>query len=302
MNKHIVGALAIASTMAASAADMNPEKTLWYTAPAEQWEETVPVGNGRMGMMPYGNPFREHVVLNEISVWSGSRANYDNPEASKSLPEIQRLLKEGRNREAQELMYTTFVPTMSTDGGTYGSYQMLADLNVDIAYPSHNVSAYRRWLDLSEACAYTTYTIDGTDYTQECYVPRGGDVMVYRIAASRPGAVDFTATFSRPERTTASSPGRDRVMLSGMLDSGQRGVDGVRYALVAGSLALGKDARTASTDSTLSVSGADEAYIIMSAATSYLYGMRYATEAEHAVNGAIAAGDIAALKAAGNAF
>ena len=299
MNKHIVGALAIASTMAASAADMNPEKTLWYTAPAEQWEETVPVGNGRMGMMPYGNPFREHVVLNEISVWSGSRANYDNPEASKSLPEIQRLLKEGRNREAQELMYTTFVPTMSTDGGTYGSYQMLADLNVDIAYPSHNVSAYRRWLDLSEACAYTTYTIDGTDYTQECYVPRGGDVMVYRIAASRPGAVNFTATFSRPERTTASSPGRDRVMLSGMLDSGQRGVDGVRYALVAGSLALGKDARTASTDSTLSVSGADEAYIIMSAATSYLYGMRYATEAEHAVNGAIAAGDIAALKAAG---
>ena len=299
MKKYILGALAALSATAAAGADMNPEKTLWYTAPAEQWEETVPVGNGRMGMMPYGNPFCEHVVLNEISMWSGSRADYDNPEASKSLPEIQRLLREGRNREAQELMYTTFVPTMSTDGGTYGSYQMLADMKVDIAYASHEVSGYRRWLDLSEACAYTTYTIDGTDYTQECYVPRGGDVMVYRIAASRPGAVNFTATFSRPERAEMSSPARDRVMLSGMLDSGQKGVDGVRYALVAGSLALGTDARTEATDSTLSVSGADEAYIIMSAATSYLYGMRYATEAGHAVDDAIAAGDMAAVKAAG---
>ena len=99
----------------------SPDKTLWYKAPAVQWEETLPVGNGRLGMTPYGNPFKEHVVLNEISMWSGSKACYDNPDAAKSLPEIQRLLAEGRNREAQELMYTTFVPTMTTDGGTYGS-------------------------------------------------------------------------------------------------------------------------------------------------------------------------------------
>ena len=52
-------------------AGATPETTLWYTAPAEQWEETLPVGNGRMGMTPYGNPMHEHVVLNEISMWSG---------------------------------------------------------------------------------------------------------------------------------------------------------------------------------------------------------------------------------------
>lgn len=302
--KTILSATALlCSATAAAQDDFSPEKTLWYTHHAEQWEETVPVGNGRMGMMPYGNPRSEHVVLNEISMWSGSRACYDNPDASTSLPEIRRLLLEGRNREAQELMYSSFVPHKPTDGGTYGSYQMLADLNVALSYGSDAApAAYRRWLDLSEACAYTTYSIGGVDYVQECYVPREGDVMVYRVAASQPGAVNFTASLSRPERAEVRGSGRDRLTMSGELDSGQDGVPGVRYALVAGTFATGRGATTSSTDSTLTVSGADEAYIVMGAATSYLYGERYATEAARAVADAIAAGDFEALKAQGMAL
>ena len=122
------GALQAQNTDMAFPADM----TLWYTTPAVQWEETLPLGNGRLGMMPYGNPFDEKIVLNEISMWSGSKACYDNPAAAKSLPEIQRLLVEGKNLEAQELMYSTFVPTKTTDLGTYGSYQMLADLDTPL--------------------------------------------------------------------------------------------------------------------------------------------------------------------------
>jgi len=298
MKKHAISTLLLLSACTA-AAELSPEKTLWYTAPAGQWEETVPVGNGRLGMMPYGNPFNEHVVLNEISMWSGSKANYDNPEASKSLPEIQRLLKEGKNREAQELMYTTFVPTMTTDGGTYGSYQILADLNIAFNYDSDSISDYRRRLDLSEACAYTTYTIGGIKYGQECYVPRGGDIMVFRITASTPGTVNFTATISRPERCTTISAGNNRLMLSGTLDSGIAGKDGMKYAMAAGTAAMGHGAVSESTDSTLTVRGADEAYIIIGAATDYLFGSRYATEATRAVNEAIAHGDFATIKADG---
>lgn len=278
----------------------SPDKTLWYKAPAVQWEETLPVGNGRLGMTPYGNPFKEHVVLNEISMWSGSKACYDNPDAAKSLPEIQRLLAEGRNREAQELMYTTFVPTMTTDGGTYGSYQMLADLNIDLSYGSDKVSDYTRWLDLTEVAAYTSYSISGTEYVQECYVPRGEDVMIYHIKASRPGSINLTASLSRPERAVVSSAGDNRLLMTGTLDSGAKGIDGMKYALAAAITASGKGASTHSTDSTLAVANADEVYIVMGAATTYLYGALYNTAALNAVNKATAGTKaLAALKEEG---
>lgn len=290
--------MALLCATSASGADLRPEHTLWYDTPALQWEETLPVGNGRMGMMPYGNPRHEHVVLNEISMWSGSRACYDNPEAADSLPEIQCLLLEGRNKEAQELMYRSFVPHKPTEGGTYGSYQVLAHLNIDLSYGSDAApEAYTRRLDLSEACAYTAYSIAGTDYVQECYVPRGSDVMVWHIKASAPGAVSFTAGLSRPERgAVRGSAGR--LMLEGELDSGAPGVAGVRYALVAGTAAAGAGARQWTTDSTLCVAGATEAWIVMGAATSYLYGELYATQASTAVSDALGA-DLAALKAEG---
>ena len=84
---------------------------LYYTAPATIWEETLPLGNGRLGMMPDGGVDREHIVLNEISLWSGMEADYGNPDASRSLPAIQQLLFEGKNKEAQELMYSSCWPT-----------------------------------------------------------------------------------------------------------------------------------------------------------------------------------------------
>lgn len=307
-HKHTLTALAFSLAASAAASlppglDLDPEKMLWYEAPAAIWEEALPVGNGRMGMMPYGNPMNEHVVLNEISMWSGSAANYDNPAASESLPEIQRLLLEGRNREAQELMYESFVPHKPTDGGTYGSYQMLADMNIDFSYASPDEPAdYVRWLDLGEACAYTSYRIGSADYQQECYVPRGGDVMVYRVVSSQEGGVAFTARLSRPERATVRSGGRDRLVLSGTLDSGKPGEDGLRYCMVAALCAFGDNAATESTDSTLAVSHADAAYIIIGAATDYLYGSLYATAAANAVSEAVAAGDFEADKAHGMAL
>ena len=147
---------------------------LYYTAPATIWEETLPLGNGRLGMMPDGGVDREHIVLNEISLWSGMEADYGNPDASRSLPAIQQLLFEGKNKEAQELMYSSFVPKKPESGGTYGNYQMLADLNIDFCFPhrrkttSENdtapVTDYRRWLDLRDAVAYTSFTKEGIDY------------------------------------------------------------------------------------------------------------------------------------------
>lgn len=298
--RHIAAITAVFTATSALSAEIpdgqfSADKTLWYTAPASQWEETLPLGNGRLGMMPYGNPFHEKIVLNEISMWSGSKASYDNPAAAESLPEIQRLLMEGKNLEAQELMYSTFVPTKTTDLGTYGSYQMLADLDIDLSYPSTDVTGYLRWLDLQEAVATTSYTIGGVKYVAECVVPRGENVMIYHIKGSLPASVSFTASLHRKENATAGSAGGGMIMLSGMLESGQPGVDGVKYAAVAGVRALGDNALSSATDSTLSVTDADEAYIIVGAATSYLNGAMYMTDAINDVSAALRLGDIELL-------
>ena len=75
-----------------------------YTTPAQLWEECSPLGNGHLGMMPDGGIDKETIVLNDITLWSGAPNDDSNPLALESLPEIQRLLKEGKNDEAQNLM------------------------------------------------------------------------------------------------------------------------------------------------------------------------------------------------------
>ena len=95
------------------------EQQLWYTSPAQTWEERLPLGNGRLGMMVDGGVEEEHIILNEISMWSGCEADYANPDAAESLGEIRKLLMQGRNAEAQEVMYRRFVPRKPTGGGTY---------------------------------------------------------------------------------------------------------------------------------------------------------------------------------------
>ena len=92
--------LAVSETM-----DENCNHRLYYTTPTKVWEETLPLGNGRLEMMPDGGILREHIVLNEISMWSGTEADYCNPNASDSLLVIRRLLFEGKNIEVQKLMY-----------------------------------------------------------------------------------------------------------------------------------------------------------------------------------------------------
>ena len=117
------------------------EVSYYFDQPAQIWEETLPLGNGRIGMMPDGGIERENVVLNEISLWSGSKQDTDNPYAYYSLANIRRLLFEGRNDEAQDLMYKTFVckGTGSNlgDGANapYGSYQLFGNLVLKYTYP-----------------------------------------------------------------------------------------------------------------------------------------------------------------------
>jgi alpha-L-fucosidase 2 len=93
---------------------------VWYNQPAGKWVETLPLGNGRIGIMPDGSIYEESLIKNKISLWSGGVQEANNPEAGKHLPEIQCLLFEGRNDEAQDLVYKTFV-CKGAGSGFYGN-------------------------------------------------------------------------------------------------------------------------------------------------------------------------------------
>ena len=96
MKKHtllILGILAICT----GSVQAQPEYKLWYDRPAERWVEALPLGNGRLGAMVYGNPMHDELQLNEETVWGGSPYNNTNPKAKDALPEIRKLIFEGKN-------------------------------------------------------------------------------------------------------------------------------------------------------------------------------------------------------------
>jgi alpha-L-fucosidase 2 len=129
-----VAAIAVA-TLSAHAQSGDPSTTLWYSRPARSWQhEALPIGNGRLGAMIFGGVGHERIALNEDTVWSGSRVNWNRQGASKNLPRIRELLLAGKNAEAEKLVNETFtcVGGGSHTGarGPWGCYQELGNLHI----------------------------------------------------------------------------------------------------------------------------------------------------------------------------
>lgn len=266
-----------------------------FEEPAAIWEETLPLGNGRIGLMPDGGVETENYLLNEISMWSGSKQNTDNYAAYRSLKEIRKLLFEGRNDEAQQLMYETFVCGGEGSGQgngadkAYGSYQLLGNLIVNYFYNENNktdVGKYRRELNLEEAIATVSFKKGGTTFTREAFTSFSSDVGVIRLNADRSNALNFNLNMSRPERY-ATNVDDDDLLMKGRLNEGDlyrwgtseegygfsykviKDDKGVQYGSRIRVL-LPKDGKlTAINDSTLAVKDATEAILLVSMATDY---------------------------------
>ena len=186
--------------------------TLWYRKPATKWEtQALPVGNGRLAAMIFGGVNNERIQFNEETVWAGVPTDYSNPKALKALPEVRRLLFEGKNRDATRLAGKTMMGTPTR----IKSYQTLGDLFLDFA-DTDKVAQYRRDLDLTTAINRTQYTADGTQYTREVFVSEPEQAIVVRLNANQAGKISFTARFSRLNATTESASG-NRLILRGKL-------------------------------------------------------------------------------------
>jgi len=241
---------------------------LHYDKPAAVWEETLPLGNGRLGMMPDGGVNDEKIVLNDITLWSGSPQDANNYEAYKQLPKIKELLLAGKNVEAQALIDKDFVCKGPGSGGRqWGCYQVLGDLDLKFDYGKADakVTNYQRSLSLPTAVANTSYQVDGVTYKREYFTSFGDDVDMIRLTADKPGKLNFSINISRPERSATSTSG-NTLLLQGRLDNGTDG-NGMQYqASVKAKLTGGT---LSSTANSLVVKNATEVIIYVSAATDF---------------------------------
>jgi alpha-L-fucosidase 2 len=216
--------LLLLTTTTISLAQNKPLR-LWYDQPAAAWEETLPLGNGRLGMMPDGGVGKEKIVLNDITLWSGAPQDANNYDAYKLLPEIRKLLAEGRNNEAQAIMDKSFVCTGKGSASVpFGCFQTLGNLELEFDYKGmadSNIvfSDYERELSLNTAVARASYKVNGITYTREYFTSFGDDVGLVRLSASRPGQLNLRVTMSRSERAAVSTTGT-ALQMSGQLESG----------------------------------------------------------------------------------
>ena len=170
----IVGFLALSVFSSFGANPPKQDLKLMYDTPADCWEKSLPLGNGRIGMMPGGGIETDHIVLNDITMWSGSEQDALNTDAINYLPEIRQLLLEGKNTEAQEIMYEHFKCKGAGSGFgngkdvPFGCFQMLGDLYIHQQLPVGNATQkYSRSLNLSDAVAATTFTQGDVQFTRE---------------------------------------------------------------------------------------------------------------------------------------
>lgn len=254
---------------------------LFYRRPAKIWEETLPLGNGRLGLMTDSGTRHEHITLNEISMWSGCEADYRNPEAASCLPEIRSLLFEGKNAEAQALMYERFLPRKEVSDARYGTYQTLGALDIDYDFPVNDGCGpdlqpveYIRELIMDEGVARSSFIVDGIRYSKEFFASRADDVMVLRLTSSEKGGLSFKAVLSRQENAAAGVEhkkcGRRKLhaaTLEGSLESGIPGKKGISYKV--SMTVASSDGKAVYSDGAITLTGASEATLIISAATSY---------------------------------
>ena len=268
-------AILFASSVSALAAD--PTTTIWFDKPAASFHGSLPLGNGRLGAMVFGGVDEERIVLNESSVWSGSPGDDNREGAHAALPEIRRLLAEGKNREAEALVNQTFTCKGPGSGGgrganvPFGCYQVLGNLRLKFQNPTPagavganatapSVGNYTRTLDLRSGEGIVSYQKNGHPFTREHFISAPDEVFVSRLS----GPVSVTLSLDRPERFQTTAVNDNELLMTGTLNDG-RGGKGITYAGRLRVVARGGSVKAEGNN--LVVTDAEEVVLFFAAAT-----------------------------------
>ncbi|MDQ1912591.1 glycoside hydrolase family 95 protein [Paenibacillus sp. GD4] len=234
-------------------------KRLWYRKPAAKWVEALPVGNGRLGGMVFGQVQDDKIQLNEDSVWyGGPKANAVNPDGLANLPEIRRLLFDGEVEKAAALARMSMFSTPKY----YNPYQPLGELKLFFTGQTGTVEGYERELDLSTGIVSIRYRIGDTTYRREVFSSYPDQVLVVRLTCEGSGRLSFGANLNRrPYEGESRKVSDDAVAMRG--DCGK---DGVEYACV---LKGAADGQLRVLGDFVSVEGASEVTLLLAAATTF---------------------------------
>ena len=260
---------------------------LWYTRPAKNWTEALPVGNGQMGAMVFGGVTTERIQFNEHTVWTGQPHDYAHAGAVKALPEIRRLLQEGRaaerearkldpdlkSKEARQKMSLARAKQKEAEdlaGKEFMSeplhqkaYQPCGDLWLEFP-ATKGVSSYRRWLDLQNGITATKYRVGDVTYTREVFASHPDNLVVIAISANKPSRIDCTIRLTSPHKDASANADGDRITLRGQVEEG-----GIRFEAVAQVKSEGGNGKIAVNGEGLHVTGAGALTIYLVAATNF---------------------------------
>jgi alpha-L-fucosidase 2 len=280
-----IAIILLLSVMSCKGPQSEEHLKLWYDQPADasvndspngwkddaEWLKALPLGNGSLGVMVFGDVNKERIQLSEESMWSGSYAENDNPDAFAAQAKIRQYLFEGKYKEATALTNQTQICKGAGSGHgngatvPFGCFQTLGDLWIHNGKQSLYENYYRE-LDLNDAVVRVNYTQDGVNYRRELFVSRPDQVLVIRMTADKPKQISFTCGMNRPEYYKTYTE-NDQLIMSGTLSDGKGG-KGLEYR--ANLKAVHKNGTVLYKDSSLVVENADEVVLLLSASTDYV--------------------------------
>ena len=261
----IIGALCLFCSGAKSAFAQS-DHTLWYSQPAQYFEESLVLGNGRMGASVFGGVNSDKIFLNDITLWTGEPVNANmKPEAYKDLPAVREALKNEDYQLADQL-------NRRLQGKNSESYAPLGTLYLNFKN-SISPQKYYRELDIANAVSKVEYEVNGVIFTREYFVSYPDKVMVIKLTSSKKGALSFDLKFESLLKYNVATTGQ-KITAKGYTQSGNKGkgaafdpTKGTRFSALA--KIKNKGGKLSTTDSTLVVTGATEALVFVAVATSF---------------------------------
>jgi len=252
------------------------QHTFWYQEPAKDWNQALPVGNGRMGAMVYGNPENETIQLNEDSVWAGQRGDYTTSIGTPSdLADVRTLIDDNKLAEAD----TEIIKRFSL-GTWVRSHQTLGELHFNWEKAETPASDYRRELDLTTGIATSTWRHGATTYTQEVFCSNPDEALFIKLSADGPDTINLHITLDRPSdqgtitHTTVAGNHHSLAMTGQVTQKGGmlygKPVEGMLGAKFSAQLRVDlSDGKSTSKDGALQIKGAKAAYLRLTATTDF---------------------------------
>lgn len=248
---------------------------LWYDEPASKWTDALPLGNGRLGAMVFGTVAKEHLQLNEESLWAGEPTDVYPEGFAENLRQLQGLVLEGRIAEAQKLGLAKLTGSPTS----FRSYEPLADLWIEMDHGSE-VQEYRRELDLPTGVATVEYRVGDVRLGREVLISAVDDVVAIRLFASRPGMIGAKIWLTRQEDMQITAQGSNRLHVDGQVvdiaapagyddNVGGSGPGGAHMKFSGHLLVRAEGGTTWAEGEALRIENADEAILLLTAATDY---------------------------------